>query len=46
MEQIPGGVIQVLPNTTGEESKVNLEAFFNTIHANKEVAKTLFNNKK
>ena len=46
MEQIPGGVIQVLPNTTGEESKVNLEAFFNTIHANKDVAKTMFNTKK
>ena len=42
MEQIPGGCIQVLPNTTGEESKVNLEAFFNTVHAHKDLVKPLF----
>ena len=42
MEQIPGGCIQVFPNTTGEESKVNLEAFFNTVHAHKDLVKPLF----
>ena len=42
MEQIPGGAIQVYPNTTGEESKVNIEALFNTVHAHKDVAKQLF----
>lgn len=42
MEQIPGGCIQVLPNTTGEESKVNLEAFFNTVHAHKDLVKPFF----
>ncbi|MBO4635299.1 MAG: ATP-binding cassette domain-containing protein [Bacteroidales bacterium] len=42
MEQIPGGCIQVYPNTTGEESKVNLEAFFNTVHAHKDLVKPLF----
>ena len=42
MEQVPGGCIQVIPNTTGEESKVNLEAFFNTVHAHKEIVKPLF----
>ncbi len=43
VEQTPGGTIQVYPNTTGEESKVNLEAFFNAVHAHKELVKTLFN---
>ena len=43
VEQIPGGTIQVYPNTTGEESKVNLEAFFNTVHAHKDVVKAMFN---
>jgi ABC-2 type transport system ATP-binding protein len=42
MEQTPGGVIQVYPNTTGEESKVNLEALFNAVHAHKDVVKALF----
>lgn len=42
VEQIPGGVIQVYPNTTGEESKVNIEAFFNAVHAHKDLAKQLF----
>ena len=43
LEQTPGGCIQVYPNTTGEESKVNVEAFFNTVHAHKELAQTMFN---
>ena len=42
-EQTPGGLIQVYPNSTGEESKVNVEAFFNTVHAHKELMKTMFN---
>ena len=40
-EQLPGGFIQVMVNTTGEESKVNIEAFFNAIHKNKELVKNL-----
>jgi len=43
LEQTPGGCIQVYPNTTGEESKVNVEAFFNTIHAHKDLVKPMFN---
>ena len=42
MEQVPGGCIQVYPNAASEESKVNLEAFFNTVHAHKDVVKPLF----
>jgi len=42
VEQVPGGCIQVLPNTTGGESKVNLEAFFNTVHAHKDLVKPFF----
>ena len=44
-EQLPGGFIQVYPNTTGEESKVNIEALFNTVHKHKELIKSLFQNK-
>ena len=29
--------------TTGEESKVNVEAFFNTVHAHKDLVKPMFN---
>ena len=43
IEQTPGGCIQVCPNTTGEESKVHLEAFFNTVHAHKDLVKSMFN---
>ncbi|MBQ7194921.1 MAG: ATP-binding cassette domain-containing protein [Bacteroidales bacterium] len=42
MEQTPGGCIQVYPNTTGQESKVNVEAFFNTVHAHKDLVKGMF----
>ncbi len=42
MEQTPSGAIQVYPNTTGEESKVDLEALFNTVHSHKDVIKALF----
>lgn len=44
-EQLPGGFIQVYPNTTGEDSKVNIEALFNTVHKHKELVKSLFQNK-
>ena len=42
LERTPGGAIQVYPNTTGEDSKVNLEALFNAVHAHKDVVKALF----
>ena len=41
-EQLPGGFIQVYPNTTGIESKVNIEALFNTVHKHKELIKGMF----
>jgi len=44
-EALPGGYIQVYPNTTGKESKVNIEALFNTVHNHKELIKNMFNNK-
>ena len=44
-ELIPGGCIQVVANTTGAESKVNIEALFNTVHKHKELIKDMFNNK-
>ena len=42
-EQLPGGFIQVLPNTDKIDSKVNIEALFNTVHKHKELVKNLFN---
>ncbi len=42
-EMIPGGSIQVTLNQTGEESKVNIEALFNTVQKNKELIKGIFN---
>ena len=41
-EQLPGGFIQVCPNTEGLESKVNIEALFNAVHKHKETMKALF----
>jgi len=41
-EQLPGGFIQVYPNVTGEDSKVNIEALFNTVHKHKETIKGIF----
>lgn len=41
-EMIPGGSIQVTLNQTGEESKVNIEALFNTVHQHKELMKGIF----
>ncbi len=43
LEQTPGGCIQVYPNTSGEESKVNVEAFFNAVHAHKDLVHSMFN---
>lgn len=44
-EQLPGGFIQVYPNTTGQESKVNIEALFNAVYNHKDLVKGLFQNK-
>lgn len=41
-EQLPGGFIQVRPNTEAKDSKVNIEALFNTVHKHKELVKQLF----
>ena len=41
-EQLPGGFIQVLLNTEGLESKVNVEALFNAVQKNKEIIKNHF----
>lgn len=38
----PGGCVQVYPNTGSEESKVNIEALFNTVHLHKELIKGMF----
>ena len=43
-EMTPGGNIQVCLNTTGEDSKVNIEALFNTVHLNKSIIKGIFDN--
>ena len=42
-EQLPGGFIQVLMNTEGQESKVNIEALFNAVHRHKDLVKGMFN---
>ena len=42
-EMIPGGNIQVTLNQTGEDSKINIEALFNTVHQHKELIKGIFN---
>ena len=42
-EITPGGNIQVTLNQNGEDSKVNIEALFNTVHGNKELIKGIFN---
>ena len=41
-EQLPGGFIQVYPNTEAQESKVNVEALFNTVHKHKDLIKGMF----
>ena len=42
-EMIPGGNIQVALNTERKDSKVNIEALFNTVHQHKELIKGIFN---
>lgn len=41
-EMLPGGFLQVCPNTTGEDSKVNIEALFNAAHSHKGLIKEMF----
>ena len=41
-EMLPGGYLNVIPNTTGEESQINIEALFNAVLRNKETINTLF----
>ncbi len=41
-EMTPGGCVQVYPNTGSEESKVNIEALFNTVLLHKELIKGMF----
>lgn len=41
-EMLPGGSIQVGINTSGEDSKVNIEALFNAVHLHKKLIKDLF----
>ena len=41
-EMLPGGYMNVIPNTTGEESQINIEALFNAVLRNKERIKELF----
>ena len=41
-EMLPGGFLQVCPNTDGEDSKVNIEALFNTAHSHKGLIKEMF----
>lgn len=43
-ELVPGGCIQVKVNTTGEDSKLDIEALFNTVHKHKDIIKGMFNN--
>ena len=42
-EMIPGSSVQVCLNQSGEDSKVNIEALFNTVHLHKELIKGIFN---
>ena len=41
-EALPGGLIQVYQNTSGKDSKINIEALFNAVHNNKEMIKGIF----
>ncbi len=43
-EMIPGGYINVLPNTFNMESKVNVEALFNAVRCNKKKIREIFEN--
>lgn len=41
-ETLPGSYLQVCPNPEGIESKVNIEALFNTVHKHKQLIKKLY----
>ena len=41
-EMQPGGYLNVITNTTGEESQINIEALFNAVLRNKNVFRELF----
>ena len=41
-EMLPGGYMNVVANTTGEESQINIEALFNAVLRNKERINDLF----
>lgn len=41
-EMLPEGYMNVVPNTTGEESQINIEALFNAVLRNKNRIKELF----
>ena len=41
-ELLPGGYMNVVPNESGEESQLNIEALFNAVLRNKEKIKELF----
>ena len=41
-EMIPGASVQVCLNQNGEDSRVNIEALFNTAHKHKELIKGIF----
>lgn len=41
---LPGGYLNVVPNTSNTESKVNIEALFNAVMKNKKAIKDIFSN--
>ncbi len=41
-EMLPGGYLNVIPNTTGEESQLNIEALFNAVLRNKNYFREMF----
>ena len=41
-EMQPGGYLNVIPNSTGEESPINIEALFNAVLRNKKMIKEMF----
>lgn len=41
-EMQPGGYLNVIPNTTGDESQLNIEALFNAVQRNKNTFKEMF----
>ena len=43
-EQTASGFVQVLPNPDGLDSRLNLEAFFNAVHGNRERVLSLLSN--